>query len=74
VKILAITSLYSFIGCCICRIKEGGYSGSNSSDESDSGQSKSHGVKLPMQRRSYYENTEMYRKTLRLSSDQIVSI
>lgn len=55
-------------------IKEGGYSGSNSSDESDSGQTKSQSVKLPMQRRSYYENTELYRKTLRLSSDQIACL
>jgi len=55
-------------------IKEGGYSGSNSSDESESGQRKSQSVKMPIQRRSYYENTELYRKTLRLSSDQIASL
>jgi len=55
-------------------IKEGGYSGSNSSDESDSGQTQSQSVKLSIQRRGYYENTEMYRKTLRLSSDQIARL
>ncbi|KDR23839.1 phosphatidate phosphatase LPIN2 isoform X2 [Zootermopsis nevadensis] len=55
-------------------VKEEGYSGSNSSDESDSGRSKLQSVKLPIQRRSYYDHTEKYRKTLRLSSDQIASL
>ncbi|XP_069692071.1 phosphatidate phosphatase LPIN2 isoform X3 [Periplaneta americana] len=55
-------------------VKEEGYSGSNSSDESDGGRTKAQSMKLPIQRRSYYEHTEKYRKTLRLSSDQIASL
>ncbi|KAK7867306.1 hypothetical protein R5R35_002128 [Gryllus longicercus] len=51
--------------------KEEGYSGSNSSEDSDTGHPKTQGIKLPMERRSYYEHTDKYRKTLRLSSDQI---
>ncbi|PSN31896.1 hypothetical protein C0J52_21201 [Blattella germanica] len=58
----------------ILLVKEEGYSGSNSSDDSDGGRTKSQPVKLPIQRRSYYEHTEKYRKTLRLSSDQIASL
>ena len=51
--------------------KEGeGYSGS---EDSDSNQHEIQGVKIPIERRSYYEPTEKYRKTLRLSSEQIVS-
>lgn len=46
-----------------------GYSGS---EDSDSNQNESQGVKIPKERRSYYESTEKYRKTLRLSSAQIV--
>ena len=65
-----------FVLICVIyfRVKEEGYSGSNSSDDSDGGRAKSQPVKLPIQRRSYYEHTEKYRKTLRLSSDQIVSV
>ncbi|XP_053978664.1 phosphatidate phosphatase LPIN3 isoform X2 [Hylaeus volcanicus] len=48
-----------------------GYSGS---EDSDSNQNKSQGVKIPKERRSYYESTEKYRKTLRLSSVQIASL
>lgn len=52
------------------RDREGeGYSGS---EDSDSNQNQSQGVKIPKERRSYYESTEKYRKTLRLSSTQIV--
>lgn len=52
------------------REREGeGYSGS---EDSDSNQNESQGVKIPKERRSYYESTEKYRKTLRLSSVQIV--
>lgn len=46
-----------------------GYSGS---EDSDSNRNETHGVKIPMERRTYYESTEKYRKTLRLSSEQIV--
>lgn len=54
------------------REREGeGYSGS---EDSDSNQNEPPGVKMPMERRPYYESTEKYRKTLRLSSEQIVSI
>lgn len=48
-----------------------GYSGSEDSDSNPNG--KSAGVKIPKERRPYYESTEKYRKTLRLSSEQIVS-
>ncbi|XP_031847778.1 phosphatidate phosphatase LPIN isoform X2 [Nomia melanderi] len=48
-----------------------GYSGS---EDSDSNQNKSQGVKIPKERRPYYESTEKYRKTLRLSSAQIASL
>ncbi|XP_014473669.1 PREDICTED: phosphatidate phosphatase LPIN1 isoform X2 [Dinoponera quadriceps] len=54
------------------REREGeGYSGS---EDSDSNQNEPPGVKMPMERRPYYESTEKYRKTLRLSSEQIASL
>ncbi|XP_076183759.1 phosphatidate phosphatase LPIN isoform X2 [Ptiloglossa arizonensis] len=54
------------------REREGeGYSGS---EDSDSNLNKSQGVKIPKERRLYYESTEKYRKTLRLSSSQIASL
>ncbi|XP_076685332.1 phosphatidate phosphatase LPIN isoform X2 [Andrena cerasifolii] len=54
------------------REREGeGYSGS---EDSDSNQNELQGVKIPKERRSYYESTEKYRKTLRLSSAQIASL
>ncbi|XP_043284096.1 phosphatidate phosphatase LPIN3 isoform X2 [Venturia canescens] len=49
-----------------------GYSGSEDSDSNPNG--KSTGVKIPKERRPYYESTEKYRKTLRLSSEQIASL
>ncbi|XP_011299115.1 phosphatidate phosphatase LPIN3 isoform X2 [Fopius arisanus] len=48
-----------------------GYSGS---EDSDSNQNEPQGVKIPKERRPYYEPTEKYRKTLRLSSEQIASL
>lgn len=52
------------------REREGeGYSGG---EESDSNQNEPTGIKIPIERRQYYEATEKYRKTLRLSSAQIV--
>ncbi|XP_063993759.1 phosphatidate phosphatase LPIN3 isoform X2 [Diachasmimorpha longicaudata] len=48
-----------------------GYSGS---EDSDSNQNEPQGVKIPKERRPYYEPTEQYRKTLRLSSEQIASL
>lgn len=48
-----------------------GYSGS---EDSDSNINEPPGVKIPIERRSYYESTEKYRKTLRLSSEQIVRV
>ncbi|XP_015587239.1 phosphatidate phosphatase LPIN3 isoform X2 [Cephus cinctus] len=54
------------------RDREGeGYSGS---EDSDSNQNEPQGVKIPIERRPYYEPTEKYRKTLRLSSAQIASL
>lgn len=52
--------------------KEEGYLGSNSSEESD-GSQKQTGVKLPVDRR-YYQQSDKFRKTLRLTSEQIVSL
>lgn len=51
--------------------KEEGYAGSNSSDDSDPGPTHQQ-AKLPKERR-FYQQTDKCRKTLRLSSDQIVS-
>jgi len=51
--------------------KEEGYAGSNSSEESDTGPSQPQ-TKLPVERR-FYQLTDKCRKTLRLSSAQIVS-
>ncbi|XP_046603298.1 phosphatidate phosphatase LPIN2 isoform X2 [Neodiprion virginianus] len=48
-----------------------GYSGS---EDSDSNRNEPQGVKIPIERRPYYESTEKYRKTLRLSSEQIASL
>ncbi|KAG7199497.1 hypothetical protein KM043_014116 [Ampulex compressa] len=53
-------------------VREGeGYSGS---EDSDSNQNEPQGMKIPIERRPYYESTEKYRKTLRLSSTQIASL
>lgn len=49
----------------------GGYSGG---EDSDSNHNEPAGIKIPVERRPYYESTEKYRKTLRLSSEQIVSV
>ncbi|XP_043672926.1 phosphatidate phosphatase LPIN3 isoform X1 [Vespula pensylvanica] len=54
-----------------CEREGEGYSGS---EDSDSNQNDMQGVKIPIERRSYYESTEKYRKTLRLSSEQIASL
>ncbi|XP_066596542.1 phosphatidate phosphatase LPIN1 isoform X2 [Prorops nasuta] len=48
-----------------------GYSGS---EDSDCDQDEIQGVKIPIERRTYYESTEKCRKTLRLSSTQIASL
>ncbi|XP_044020662.1 phosphatidate phosphatase LPIN1 isoform X3 [Aphidius gifuensis] len=48
-----------------------GYSGS---EDSDSNENISQGIKIPKERRSYYESNDKYRKTLRLSSEQIASL
>ncbi|XP_012217991.1 phosphatidate phosphatase LPIN3 isoform X2 [Linepithema humile] len=48
-----------------------GYSGG---EDSDSNHNEPAGIKIPMERRPYYESTEKYRKTLRLSSEQIASL
>ncbi|KAK0091098.1 hypothetical protein PV326_003750 [Microctonus aethiopoides] len=48
-----------------------GYSGS---EDSDSNQNEPQGVKIPKERRSYYDSNEKYRKTLRLTSEQIASL
>lgn len=52
--------------------REGEGEGYSGSEDSDSNQTESQGVKIPKERRSYYESAEKYRKTLRLSSSQIV--
>ena len=47
--------------------------GTSSDNESDSTQPDA-SKKLPMDKRPYYENTDVFCKTLRLTSDQIVSL
>ncbi|KAJ1532044.1 hypothetical protein ONE63_000676 [Megalurothrips usitatus] len=54
-------------------LREEGYNGSNSSDSDDARGNKS-GIKIPVERRSYYLAPEKYRKTLRLSSEQIAQL
>ncbi|XP_044597606.1 phosphatidate phosphatase LPIN2 isoform X2 [Cotesia glomerata] len=48
-----------------------GYSGS---EDSDSNPNETQGVRIPERRRPYYESGEKYRKTLRLTSEQIESL
>ncbi|XP_057328960.1 phosphatidate phosphatase LPIN2 isoform X2 [Microplitis mediator] len=48
-----------------------GYSGS---EDSDSNPNETQGVRIPERRRPYYESGEKYRKTLRLTSEQIKSL
>ncbi|XP_046382999.1 phosphatidate phosphatase LPIN3 isoform X2 [Ischnura elegans] len=59
-------------------MKSEGYSGSNSSDDSDGGRQgikETHSIRINLEsRRSFHETIEKYRKTLRLSSDQIESL
>lgn len=53
--------------------REEGYAGSNSSEESDGGRQKP-STKIPVERRYYQQVlSDKCRKTLRLSSEQIVS-
>jgi len=56
------------------KIREGEGEGYSGGEDSDSNQNEPTGIKIPMERRPYYESTEKYRKTLRLSSEQIVRI
>lgn len=56
------------------KTREGEGEGYSGGEDSDSNHNEPAGVKIPMERRLYYESTEKYRKTLRLSSEQIVSI
>lgn len=55
------------------KTREGEGEGYSGGEDSDSNHNESPGVKIPIERRPYYESTEKYRKTLRLSSEQIVS-
>lgn len=63
----------------LCRdaLKEQGYAGSNSSDsdsENERQRMKSHSLSIPIDhKRKTISSTEKYRKTLRLSSELIVS-
>ncbi|EZA58410.1 Phosphatidate phosphatase LPIN2 [Ooceraea biroi] len=56
------------------KTREGEGEGYSGGEDSDSNQNEPAGIKIPMERRSYYESTEKYRKTLRLSSEQIASL
>lgn len=47
--------------------------GTSSDNESNDSNQPDSGKKLPMERRPYYDNTEIYCKTLRLTTEQIVS-
>lgn len=56
------------------KTREGEGEGYSGGEDSDSNHNEPAGVKIPVERRPYYESTEKYRKTLRLSSEQIVSV
>lgn len=56
------------------KTREGEGEGYSGGEDSDSNHNEPTGIKIPVERRPYYESTEKYRKTLRLSSEQIVSI
>ncbi|XP_011691152.1 PREDICTED: phosphatidate phosphatase LPIN2 isoform X4 [Wasmannia auropunctata] len=56
------------------KTREGEGEGYSGGEDSDSNHNEPAGVKIPVERRPYYESTEKYRKTLRLSSEQIASL
>ncbi|XP_018352446.1 PREDICTED: phosphatidate phosphatase LPIN3 isoform X4 [Trachymyrmex septentrionalis] len=56
------------------KTREGEGEGYSGGEDSDSNHNEPTGVKIPVERRPYYESTEKYRKTLRLSSEQIASL
>ncbi|XP_029168065.1 phosphatidate phosphatase LPIN1 isoform X2 [Nylanderia fulva] len=56
------------------KTREGEGEGYSGGEDSDSNHNESPGIKIPIERRPYYESTEKYRKTLRLSSEQIASL
>ncbi|XP_072764237.1 phosphatidate phosphatase LPIN3 isoform X3 [Anoplolepis gracilipes] len=56
------------------KTREGEGEGYSGGEDSDSNHNEPPGVKIPIERRPYYESTEKYRKTLRLSSEQIASL
>ena len=76
-KRIIITQSRELKMCCVLfsTLPEEGYNGSNSSDSDDArnGSSKSLSIKIPIERRSYFQAPEKFRKTLRLTSEQIVS-
>lgn len=55
------------------KAREGEGEGYSGGEDSDSNHNEPAGIKIPIERRPYYESTEKYRKTLRLTSEQIVS-
>ncbi|XP_039306258.1 phosphatidate phosphatase LPIN2 isoform X2 [Solenopsis invicta] len=56
------------------KTREGEGEGYSGGEDSDSNHNEPAGIKIPVERRPYYESTEKYRKTLRLSSEQIASL
>ncbi|XP_011250882.1 phosphatidate phosphatase LPIN2 isoform X2 [Camponotus floridanus] len=56
------------------KTREGEGEGYSGGEDSDSNHNEPPGIKIPIERRPYYESTEKYRKTLRLSSEQIASL
>ncbi|XP_011869440.1 PREDICTED: phosphatidate phosphatase LPIN3 isoform X2 [Vollenhovia emeryi] len=56
------------------KAREGEGEGYSGGEDSDSNHNEPAGIKIPVERRPYYESTEKYRKTLRLSSEQIASL
>ncbi|XP_011635241.1 phosphatidate phosphatase LPIN2 isoform X2 [Pogonomyrmex barbatus] len=56
------------------KTREGEGEGYSGGEDSDSNHNEPTGIKIPVERRPYYESTEKYRKTLRLSSEQIASL
>ncbi|XP_020293428.1 phosphatidate phosphatase LPIN3 isoform X2 [Pseudomyrmex gracilis] len=56
------------------KAREGEGEGYSGGEDSDSNHNEPAGIKIPIERRPYYESTEKYRKTLRLTSEQIASL
>ena len=70
-KIVQVTNVTKLTGSLDNSVLANRTSGTSSDNESDTTQPD--GAKLPLERRSYYDKTDVYCKTLRLTTEQIVS-